>query len=125
MNDSKDTVYYDGDCPMCSAVAENIKTSSKGDNFFLKDIKKETLPPHISMEAANKEIHVVSGEGKVYKNANGILRILERYPAWSFWVRVGRLPLLRNILPLGYKLISANRHLFSRYIWPRKKRSTF
>ncbi len=121
MEDTKDTVYYDGSCPMCSAVAESTRTSSRGFDFILKDIKKDAFPEYISGEAADKEIHVVSGEGKIYKNAEGILRVLERYPGWKFWVWLGRLPILRSVLPLGYWVISTNRHLFSRYIWPRKR----
>ena len=120
MENSQDQVYYDGSCPMCTAIVERIKTSSEGEKFTLKDIKKDQLPIGITKEAADKEIYVVGGDGRVYKNAAGILRILERYPAWKFWVWLGRLPVIRNILPLGYWLVSTNRHLFSRYIWPRK-----
>ena len=107
----KQTVYYDGSCPMCTRLMKTIDTSSKGQEFSLKDIKTDTLPPTFTQKAVEKEIHVVGKDGTVYKNAEAILKIMETYPRWRFLARLGQLPGIRYfVLPLGYHFISTNRH---------------
>lgn len=101
-------------------IINKIDDSSKGKTFSLRDITKGSLPQDFTKKDVEKEIHVVA-DGKVYKNAEAILKILEEYPAWRFFVRIGRLPLIRDILPIGYNFIAANRHFLigpaSRIYW--------
>ena len=33
-NSKKLTVYYDGQCPMCSAIMDSVRNSAKVDDFF-------------------------------------------------------------------------------------------
>lgn len=110
----KSVVYYDGSCPMCVAFVGTVDQSSKKDKFILKDITKETaLPEGLTREAVWKEMHVVV-DGKVYKNASSILKILEEYPLWRPFVWIGRLPIIRSILPIGYNFIARHRHAIFR-----------
>lgn len=110
----KSVVYYDGSCPMCVAFVSTVDESSKKDNFVLKDITKETvLPEGLTREAVWKEMHVVV-DGKVYKNASSILKILEEYPLWRPLVWIGRLPIIRSSLPIGYNFIARHRHAIFR-----------
>ena len=106
----KKTIYYDGSCSMCNVIIKKIDDSSKKKKFNPKDIKKESLPQNITKEQAEKEINVIDSDGKVYKNIEGILKILEEYPQWKFFVKIGRLPVIKQILSIGYKIIAANRH---------------
>jgi predicted DCC family thiol-disulfide oxidoreductase YuxK len=119
--DNKDAVYYDGTCPMCVAIVGKIDDSSKGANFSMKDITKEPLPSTFTRQAVEREMHVVGADGKIYKNAEAILKLLESYPAWKFIVTVGRLPGVKQILPVGYNFVAANRHFVfgpaSRVYW--------
>lgn len=110
-NDSekKIAVYYDGRCPMCTSIINMIDDSSKAAKFSIRDIRKESLPQAFTKQDVEKEIHVVA-DGKIYKNAEAILKILEEYPAWKFFVWIGRLPLIKEILRIGYKFVCANRH---------------
>ena len=66
-------------------------------------------------------MHVVDANGKIYRNAEAILKLLEVYPAWKFVVTVGRLPVIARILPIGYNFVAANRHFLfgaaSRVYW--------
>jgi predicted DCC family thiol-disulfide oxidoreductase YuxK len=119
--DTKDTdgkkvsIYYDGDCAMCTALMCKIDASGKRQSFSPKDITKDPLPQNLSHAEAMKEIHVVDNDGKMYKNAEAILKILEQYPRWRWLVWIGRLPIVKQILPIGYNVIAANRQwLFGR-----------
>lgn len=104
------TVYYDGSCPMCTAIMGRVRDSSHGNEFSLKDITTDDLPQMISTEAANKEIYVIGDDGRVYKNADAILQILSYYSAWKPFVWIGRLPGIKQLLPLGYNFVAAHRH---------------
>src|SRR5690606_2244719 len=97
----KRAVYYDGSCPMCPARMGSIDTSSKREQFDLQDITAATLPEGFTRSAVEKEIHVMA-EGKTYKNAAAILKIMEAFPRWRWLARIGNLPVIRHLLPLGY-----------------------
>ena len=108
--DRRKTIYYDGSCRMCNSIIKKVNVSSQKEKFNPKDITKDPLPQNITKTAAMKEIHVVDEKGKIYKNAEGILEILEEYPKWRFLVKLGRLPIIKQLLPIGYKVIASHRH---------------
>ena len=76
-NDCRKTIYYDGSCRMCTAIIKKVDNSSQKEKFNPKDITKDPLPQNITKTAAMKEIHVVDEKGKIYKNAETFLKILE------------------------------------------------
>lgn len=119
-SEERSAVYYDGSCPMCTIFINKVDESSKGEKFSMRDITKESLPQNFTRADVEKEIHVVA-DGKIYKNAEAILKILEKYPIWKFFVWIGRLPFVRQVLPIGYNFIAANRHFLfgpaSRIYW--------
>lgn len=106
----KKTIYYDGSCPMCTTIIGKVGGSSQKEKFDPKDTARGSLPHGLTKEQVEKEIHVIGPDGKVYKNAEAILKILEEYPRWRFLVKIGGLPIIRQLLPVGYKFIAANRH---------------
>ena len=109
-NDCRKTIYYDGSCNMCNLIIKKVGNSSQKKVFDPKDIMKDPLPQNITKTAAEKEIHVVDEKGRVYKNAEAILKILEEYPKWRFLVVIGRLPIIKQLLPFGYRIIAKHRH---------------
>jgi predicted DCC family thiol-disulfide oxidoreductase YuxK len=108
--DCRKTIYYDGSCRMCTAIIKKVNDSSQKEKFNPKDLTKDPLPQNITKTAAEKEIHVIDENGKIYKNAEAILKILEEYPKWRFLVAIGRLPIIKQLLPIGYKFIASHRH---------------
>ncbi len=110
------TIYYDGSCPLCSVFADTVATSSKKEGVVLKDITRDPLPADFSMDAVQKEMHVVGKDGVVYKNADAILEVLSQYPLWRPIVWLGRLPGMRALLPYGYNALARNRHAISRLL---------
>lgn len=105
----KITVFYDGMCPMCSAIMNTIEGSSKEDDFDLRNMHTAELPSFLNKAAIDKEIHVIGKDGKTYKNAEAILKILEAYPRLKPLAHIGKLPVIKSILPIGYNFVAANR----------------
>ena len=95
---------------MCTTIVKKIDDSSKSAQFVIKNIAEGELPENVTKDQVEKEMHVVGSDGRVYKNAEAILKILEQYPTWSHIVWIGRLPVIRHVLPIGYRFIAMNRH---------------
>jgi predicted DCC family thiol-disulfide oxidoreductase YuxK len=114
------TVYYDGHCAMCTSLIGVVRASEKGHEFELCDMHADPAMP-FDKAAVAREIHVVDRQGAVYRGAAAILKILGEYPGWSLVAKVGRSPLVRPILPLGYAVVAANRRFLfgpmSRIFW--------
>ncbi len=106
----KISIFYDGECPMCSAVVAKINNSSRSADFKYIDATTATLPKSLTRRDALKEIHVIDESGNTHKNADAILKIIEGYPGYKLLARVGRFPIIRQALKLVYKFIAANRH---------------
>src|SRR5258708_4808641 len=102
-------VFYDGKCPMCTSLMRRVERSSKCREFDLRDMHAEPRLPFMR-EAVEKEIHVVGRDGEVYKGAHGILKIAGEYRGLARVEKIGAFPLVRPLLPIGYRLIAANRH---------------
>ncbi len=109
-NEEKMTIYFDGECAMCNALMHRIDASGKRTAFNPQDIRTDELPENLSKADAIKEIHVMDANGNMYKNAEAILKIMEQYPRWKCLVFIGRLPVIKQILPIGYTVIARNRH---------------
>lgn len=103
-------IFYDGTCPMCTAVVGAVEKSKAGEQFKNVDMHTGELPEGVTKEMIDKEMYVVGNDGTTYKNAEAILKILEHSKYFSFLATLGRLPLIRTILPLGYDFISKRRH---------------
>ena len=68
-------VYYDGTCPMCTALAGALEKSKQKQNFTLKD-GTITQPEGVTYEQAQQEIYVVKQDGTYAKNIDGIVEIV-------------------------------------------------
>ncbi len=119
-SDPEFTVYYDGQCPMCTALIGRVRRSAKGREFAMCDMHSAAEMP-FDKPAVAREIHAVDRGGRVYRGAEAILTIIGRYPHWSLAAAIGGSPLLRPLLPLGYAVIAANRRFLfgaaSRIFW--------
>jgi predicted DCC family thiol-disulfide oxidoreductase YuxK len=119
-DNSKLTVYYDGRCPMCSAIMDSVRNSAKTDDFDLRDMHRERSLP-FGREAIEREIHVTDRDGRVHRGAAAIFRIADQYPGLRMAARFARLPLVRALAPPVYGVVAANRRFIvgaaSRIFW--------
>lgn len=119
----KGKVYYDGLCTMCTSFVSRVGDPSHQSQFEYEDMHQSTLPEGLDMKAIEKEIHLVTEDGRVYKNSEAILKILEGDRRYHIWSKIGKLPVIRQLLPVGYRFVANNRHLIfgaqglSRLFW--------
>ena len=112
--------YYDGHCPMCSAIMESVRDSAKGGEFDLRDMHKEKRLP-FARQALEKEMHVVDRDGRTHKGAEAIFKIAEQYPHLRILLVLARTPLIKGAAPIVYRFVAANRRFLfgaaSRLFW--------
>jgi predicted DCC family thiol-disulfide oxidoreductase YuxK/uncharacterized membrane protein YphA (DoxX/SURF4 family) len=117
---SRITAFYDGKCPMCAKLANAVRCSTRQDAFDLKDMHKQKSMP-FARDAVEKEIHVVDRDGQTYRGAQAILKIASQYPRLRMLAVIGRLPVVRPLLPVGYNIVARNRRFLfgaaSRVFW--------
>jgi predicted DCC family thiol-disulfide oxidoreductase YuxK len=118
--DKRIEVFYDGECPMCASLMGRIERSVKCGKFKLHDLHREKRL-RFERAAVEKEIHVIDCDGRLYKGAQGILKIAGQYGGFEFLAKMGPLPIVRSVLPIGYRLVAANRRFLfgpaSRIFW--------
>src|SRR5580692_1608870 len=114
------TAFYDGKCPMCATLANAVRCSTWQDAFDFKDMHKQKSMP-FATDAVEKEIHVVDRDGQTYRGAQAILKIASQYPRLRMLAAIGRLPVVRPLLPFGYNIVARNRRFLfgaaSRIFW--------
>ena len=116
----KITAYYDGKCPMCSAIADRVRNSDRCDVFDLRDMHEERSMP-FKKAAIEREMHVVDREGNVHRGAGAIFKITEQYPRFQLPTRIARAQPIGALAQVIYRLIAANRRFIagqaSRIFW--------
>jgi len=110
--DGKIKIYYDGTCSMCSGVVNKIEKSSAGHKFESLDASDGNSEAGITQEDAMHEVYVLDEDGTMHKGADGIIKVLEQYPRWCLLARLGRLPVIKQLVNFGYRAVAANRHRF-------------
>jgi predicted DCC family thiol-disulfide oxidoreductase YuxK/uncharacterized membrane protein YphA (DoxX/SURF4 family) len=105
---------------MCATLANAVRCSARQDAFDLRDMHKQKSMP-FARDAVEKEIHVVDQDGQTYRGAQAILKIASQYPRLRMLATIGRLPIVRPLLPVGYNVVARNRRFLfgaaSRVFW--------
>jgi len=105
------TVYYDGECSMCSNIMNKIRTNQPDtQKLSYKNIHKDALPDKITKKEAFSEIHVVDSEGAVHKNIDALLLIAQQTNNWRLLTKIARLPFIKPILKILYSFVANHRH---------------
>ncbi len=110
LSDQKLTVFYDGDCELCTSLSCNLKSSPER-QIDLRNIHTENLPTSITKEAAEREMHVIDAEGTIYRNAAAIFKLYERNPFIRILGRLERIRFFKGLFQFGYRWVARHRHL--------------
>lgn len=116
--DAAPKLYYDGDCPMCQAFVAGIKDEKDGQSITLEDARSAQLPSGVNRDSALHEIHLQDSDGKILRNSAAIVRVLELRGWPPILIFLMRLPGIRHLAVLVYRIIAANR---MRLFRPKKK----
>ena len=117
---TKIKAYYDGKCPMCSAIMDRVRGSAQSDSFDLRDMHRERSLP-FTKAAIEKEIHVVDRHGTVYRGSDALFKIAGQYPHLKIATRLALTSPVRALASPIYRLVAANRRFVagasSRIFW--------
>jgi predicted DCC family thiol-disulfide oxidoreductase YuxK len=99
----KDTLYYDGACPICRAEIVKLKRHSKG-KLHLVDIHELDEDPSLpSRDTLLARLHVHTSSGKWLTGLDANIRAWEHTPFRHLW-RILGMPLIRPLAALGYEI---------------------
>ncbi len=114
---SKQTlVFYDGSCPMCVGVSGWLSRIDGKKQFRLEPYQKLDLLaryPELNFADCEREIHIITEEGKVLKGADAVIEIWKKTQHWtSFLARILVLPPFIWIARIGYRIVAFFRNRF-------------
>lgn len=111
---NKITVYFDGDCPLCSREIRFIKSKDKKDLIHPVDINDPNFDPNTIkktrdelMQRIHAEIHLPEGNKLV--SGVDVFRELYSRIGLGFILWPTRLPILKQLTDLAYIIFAKNR----------------
>jgi predicted DCC family thiol-disulfide oxidoreductase YuxK len=111
LTQKKIPIYYDGTCGLCNGIIGKLEQSSQGENFEPIPIVEKS-PPGVTAAEAWHDVHAIDSNGKMYRGGDAVLFILFQYPRWRWLAAIGKLPGIRQLVSLGYRIVADNRHRF-------------
>ena len=109
---------YNRDCPVCNSEMCAYSAYARSEELPLAfdDLNQIDLAQWgVSEDEATRLLHVLH-EGQLYIGFDAVLILWEQMPKYRWMARVGRLPVLNQVLNWGYA------HMVARIIYARHKR---
>ena len=114
-NTERFEVFFDGGCPLCRREIEMIQRKDHSQRLILTDISRPEFDSEThSMKTLMSEIHGRRSDGKYVKGVEVFREIYDRL-GYSWLVSFSRLPLIRNVLDLGYRIFAKLRFLHAQH----------
>lgn len=107
-------VIYDGDCHLCKASVEWLKSKDRDGQLVFTPLQdpEVLLRYDIPYQEAMAEMQAII-DGKRYKGAEGVLRVVSNLPRYG-WLKVGlRSKLFMVAAAYVYKQIAKRRRMFN------------
>jgi predicted DCC family thiol-disulfide oxidoreductase YuxK len=108
------TVIYDGECNFCIDKVQKFQHEDRNHTMeFIprQDPSVEQRFPEIVGVPLDDGIVFVDAQHKLHLAADGIYRIAQNLscPMWRLYAAVYPLPVVKQIMQFGYKIVAANR----------------
>lgn len=106
------TLIFDGACAMCMRWMGRVRSWDSQGVFEYLPLQDPSIPdrfPSLERDALEQEMHVVGPEGRIWKGAGAVERIVALLPAgrWVSWIFA--LPFARPIADRVYRWVAKNR----------------
>ena len=100
---------YDGDCGFCSRC---VAWASRRSDVRFEPFQRADLASYgIAEEAAAEAVHCVGADGRVTRGAAAVAAVLQECGRrWALLALLMRLPAIRTLAEVGYRLVARNRH---------------
>jgi len=116
-------VLWDGDCGFCGRAITWLQQNDRQPRFQFIKYQEASSPPMTPelYRACSEAVHVIDREGSIRRGGRATLFILE-HEGWGPIAQFLSLPPLIWFVEMVYRLVAANRSLFSRFIFRRASR---
>ena len=100
-------VFYDGQCPLCKREIDMVRRKDKHGRLKLTDIAATDFQqvPGKDLHELMKEIHGRNVNGEFVTGVDVFREIYSRL-GLGWLVKISRLPILRQILDVGYRVFA-------------------
>ena len=112
-----DTVFFDGQCPLCTREVGYYRRQPGAEGINWIDVTKvslDDLPSGLTREDALARFHVVTTKGELVSGGNAFSSLWLSLPAFRWAGRLFRINFLASFLELGYKIFLPCRPLLQR-----------
>lgn len=104
-------VLYDGDCRLCTGMAQRFRRLLAGRHFELLPLQTPWVKARLALPDSQllSEMRFLRPDGKYFGGADALLEIAGNFWwAWPLW-QIGRIPAVKEILRMGYQCVARNR----------------
>ena len=108
---------YDGECGFCRDIVDRIRSRDRARRFRFVPYQDEVALRRtgVSRQEASHAMVLITEDGSRFAGGDAAARVIERRPRGRLVGRLLRLPGVRRIVGVGYRLIAENRHAVSRF----------
>ena len=110
------TVLYDGECAFCTWTVSILARLDRRRRLRLMPLRGASLPGKPTLDELVDSLHAVDAEGRWWAGGDAVIEICRHVPPLRPMVWLARLPLARQMIDVGYRLVANNRHLISRLL---------
>lgn len=107
----KSKIFVDGNCIVCDWEISHYKQIAPK-LFEIVDISQDGFDAsqyNLTIEAVNKNMHVLTPEGEVKVGVDAFIHIWQRIEKYNFLAKVVKAPLIHPLAKIGYKFFTVIR----------------
>ena len=115
MTENMATVFYDGDCAICTRGARRFGPLLRARGFKVLPLQTPGVPERLGVtpEKLFAEMHLAMPDGRVFAGADALLQISRHYWwAWPVYL-VSFLPGVKPLTRVAYRWFARNRYCIS------------
>lgn len=114
---SRHLVLWDGQCDFCRKSTDWLRAHDRFHRLDFCPYQEADLGPAMK-EACSEAMHVVKSNGDILWAGRAAM-FCGRCTRWHQLARIGEWPVFLPFVEVGYKIVAANRDLFSQVLFPR------
>lgn len=112
---TKHLVLWDGQCGFCRRCVQFLARYDRFQRLEFCPYQEAELSPSLR-EACKGAMHVIKANGEVIKAGRAAM-FCGQFTRWHQLARIAQWPVFLPFVELGYKLVAANRGLFSKFLF--------
>ncbi|WP_135555030.1 thiol-disulfide oxidoreductase DCC family protein [Paenibacillus cymbidii] len=107
------TVLYDETCVLCRRTVDTLgklRTTAKLVMLPLQSAPSAMLPAGYAREELLAQLHVIDEDGRLYRGADAIFRIMRSVPSLRFVAPLYRIPGMKPLADSIYRIVAKHRY---------------